>query len=144
MKKLKNELSRHVVTIEVAEEMPFVRLDFGLMEQVLANLLFNASLYTPHGTMIGLKTYVDGKECIIVVSDSGPGFPRESLGRIFEKFYRVPGTKAGGAGLGLSIAKGFVEAHGGSIAVENNEPSGSRFIIRLRLDGEPGRQATPS
>jgi two-component system sensor histidine kinase KdpD len=144
MKKLKNELASHVVTIEVAEEMPFVKLDFGLMEQALANLLFNASLYTPQGTMIGLKAYVEGKECIIVVSDSGPGFPRESLGRIFEKFYRVPGTKAGGAGLGLSIAKGFVEAHSGSIAVGNNEPSGARFVLRLPLEEERRIQATPS
>jgi two-component system sensor histidine kinase KdpD len=67
------------------------------------------------------------------VSDNGPGFPKAALPRVFEKFYRVPGTKPGGTGLGLSIVRGFVEAHRGTISVENKEEGGTRFTIRLPL-----------
>ena len=68
---------------------------------------------------------------MISVSDRGPGFPAESNDRIFEKFYRGDGRKAGGLGLGLSIARGFVEAHGGKLTAENRDGGGARFIINL-------------
>jgi two-component system sensor histidine kinase KdpD len=131
--KLNRELSNHVVTVYVAPDMPLVKVDFALIEQVLMNLLHNASLYTPSGSELQLRAFVQGQDCVIEVSDNGPGFPKAALPRVFEKFYRVPGTKPGGTGLGLSIVRGFVEAHRGTISVENKEEGGTRFTIRLPL-----------
>ncbi len=131
VRKLRRELSHHVVTIDVQAEMPLVKLDFGLMEQAITNLLLNASLYTPKRSKVHVRAFVEGSECVIVLTDNGPGFPKEALQKVFEKFYRVPGTKTGGTGLGLSIARGFVEVHKGTMKVENSLEGGARFTIRL-------------
>jgi two-component system sensor histidine kinase KdpD len=138
--KLNRELSYHVVTIQASPDMPLVKVDFALIEQVLMNLLHNASLYTPSGSEVQIRAYVQGQDFLIEVSDNGPGFPKASLSRVFEKFYRVPGTKPGGTGLGLSIVRGFVEAHRGTISVENKEEGGTRFTMRLPLHSQ--NQAT--
>jgi two-component system, OmpR family, sensor histidine kinase KdpD len=132
--KLARELSGHTLAIDVPAGIPLVKVDFGLIEQVLVNLLHNASTYTPAGSTIWVRARAEGKECVIVVSDNGPGLPKEALTRLFEKFYRVPGTRAGGSGLGLSIARGFVEAHGGTISAGNREGGGAEFTIRLPLE----------
>ena len=136
VRKLKQELSGHTVSLDIPDDLPLVKLDFGLIEQAITNLLHNASLYTPPGTRIVVTGSVHDGQCVIVISDDGPGFPRESLPRAFEKFYRVPGTKAGGTGLGLSIVRGFVEAHGGTIKVENKSEGGARFTIELPTQNE--------
>jgi two-component system sensor histidine kinase KdpD len=134
--KLSRELSGHDIKIDVAPDMPLVKVDFGLIEQAVTNLLHNASLYTPHGSTVSIQVFTDAHEAVIVIADNGPGFPKESLSKVFEKFYRVPGTKTGGTGLGLSIARGFVEAHKGTIKVEDREEGGARFIIRLPLQSQ--------
>jgi two-component system sensor histidine kinase KdpD len=134
--KLNRELSYHVVTIQASPDMPLVKVDFALIEQVLMNLLHNASLYTPSGSEVQLRAFVQGQDCVIEVSDNGPGFPKAALPRVFEKFYRVSGTKPGGTGLGLSIVRGFVEAHRGTISVENRQEGGTRFTIRLPLHSQ--------
>jgi two-component system sensor histidine kinase KdpD len=69
--------------------------------------------------------------------DRGPGFPANEISLIFNKFYRVEGSKAGGTGLGLSIAKGFTEAHKGSITVENRENGGAKFTIKIPTEIPP-------
>lgn len=132
--KLDRELSHHEVSVTVAAEMPLVRIDFGLIEQALANLLHNASIYTPPGSIVEVRVLIDDRDLLIIVSDNGPGFPAEALPRIFEKFYRVPGTKTGGTGLGLSIVRGFVEVHGGTIEVQNRTSGGAQFTIRLPVE----------
>ena len=81
-----------------------------------------------------VRSFIERGECVIVLSDNGPGFPKDALPRLFEKFYRVPGTKTGGTGLGLSIARGFVEAHKGTMSVENGPEGGARFTIRLPME----------
>jgi two-component system sensor histidine kinase KdpD len=63
--------------------------------------------------------------------DRGPGFPEKEISLIFNKFYRVEGSKAGGTGLGLSIVKGFVEAHKGTVMVENRQNGGAKFTIKI-------------
>ncbi len=108
-----------------------VRADFGLLVQSLANVLRNAATYTPAGTPIDISAGVQGSDFVITIQDSGPGFPGAALPHIFEKFYRVEGTRAGGTGLGLTIARGFIEAQGGSIRAENRAEGGARFTIRL-------------
>jgi two-component system sensor histidine kinase KdpD len=133
IRKLEQELSKHKITVDVASDMPLIKLDFALMEQVIINLLHNASLYTPHDSEIRIRSFVSNQECLIIISDNGPGFPKDSIPRIFEKFYRVPGSKAGGTGLGLSIVQGFVASHNGTIKVENKIEGGAEFTIRLPL-----------
>lgn len=139
LKKLGKELSGHVVSVDIPADMPLVKLDFGLIEQAMTNLLHNASLYTSAGTKIQIRAYANDQQCTIVIADNGPGFSKEALLRVFEKFYRAPGTKTGGTGLGLSIVRGFVEAHRGTIKVDNKEDGGARFTIVLPMTIEHQR-----
>jgi len=128
---LKEELKPFVLRVNIPENIPLVKIDFGLMEQVLFNLLFNSALYAPQGSEIVLSTFYSPGELTIMIDDSGPGFPEKELKNVFKKFYRAPGSKTGGLGLGLSIAKGFVEAHKGTIEAENLVPAGARIKIRI-------------
>jgi two-component system sensor histidine kinase KdpD len=137
LRSLGKELAAHHLQLQLAAELPLVRMDFVLMEQALANILLNAAQHTPAGTGITLRTAAADQEVAFVVEDEGPGFPPEALGHIFEKFYRLPKTKTGGTGLGLSIARGFVEAHGGTIVAENRFDKGARFVIRLPVTPAP-------
>jgi len=107
------------------------------MEQVLVNLLDNICNYTPVGTKVELTAEMKSNWLVITVSDSGPGLPDVDVERVFEKFYRVPGTATGGTGLGLSICRGLVEAHGGSLTANNRETGGASFVIRLPANGVP-------
>jgi two-component system sensor histidine kinase KdpD len=136
-RKMEKELSGHTLRIDAAPELPLVKIDFALMEQVMTNLLLNAAVYTPAGSEILIGAGREGDECVITVSDRGPGFQPGELDKIFEKFYRLPGSRAGGTGLGLSIARGFVEAHKGTIVAENHAGGGARFVIRLPIDVQP-------
>jgi two-component system sensor histidine kinase KdpD len=123
--------SGRTIVVTLAHEVSLIRADFGLLVQVLANVLRNAATYTPEGTQIDVITQLHGNEFAIIVDDSGPGIPAPSLPHLFEKFFRIEGTKPGGTGLGLTIAKGLIEAQGGSIHAENRPGGGARFIIRL-------------
>ena len=126
---LQDELKVFRLHVIVPEDMPFVKIDFGLMEQVLYNLIYNATQYAPPESNIRVKTFYDNGSMTVQVMDRGPGIPGKDISFIFNKFYRVEGSKAGGTGLGLSIAKGFVEAHKGSINVENRYNGGAKFTI---------------
>lgn len=126
---LADELKPFALKTEIAEEMPLVRMDFGLMEQVLYNLLFNATQYAPAASEITIRSLYREGNLVIEVADQGPGFPEKELNNIFRKFYRIMGSKTGGLGLGLSIVKGFVTAHNGSITAENRSSGGAKFTI---------------
>jgi two-component system sensor histidine kinase KdpD len=128
---LKEELKPFTLKIEVQDDMPLVKTDFGLIEQVLYNLLINSTQYAPPASEIILSVGYSSGTMELEVTDNGPGFPENELKNVFKKFFRVDGSKTGGLGLGLSIAKGFVEAHGGSIAIENRQSGGARFTIRI-------------
>lgn len=119
------------VEVFVAENMPLVKLDFGLMEQVLHNLVNNAIQHTPEGTDIVIKADYLDDTLLIELSDSGKGFPEADIHKVFDKFYRASGSKPGGTGLGLSIVKGFVEAHQGSIRLKNLALRGALFEIKI-------------
>ncbi len=131
LRKLEHEISQHNVDVKIPDSYPLVKLDFGLIEQAMTNLIYNASVYTQNGSTITILSQVSDGFCEIQISDNGPGLPKESLERVFDKFYRVPGSQTGGTGLGLSIVKGFIEAHKGTIKVENVPTGGTRFIIRI-------------
>ena len=126
---LRDELKSFTLHIVVPDDMPLVKLDFGLMEQALYNLVHNACQYAFPSTNIRVKAFYDHGHLHLEVMDRGPGFPPDSLPLLFNKFYRVEGTKSGGSGLGLSIVKGFVEAHNGKVIAENRKNGGARFII---------------
>jgi two-component system, OmpR family, sensor histidine kinase KdpD len=128
---LQEELRPFALHIVIPQDMPLVRLDFGLMEQVLYNLLYNATQYASSSTSLRIKAFYDNGIITIQVMDRGPGFPPAEIGLIFNKFYRVEGSGAGGTGLGLSIAKGFVLAHNGTIVAENRQNGGAKFTIRI-------------
>ncbi|MCX6139071.1 MAG: sensor histidine kinase KdpD [Ignavibacteriales bacterium] len=131
LRKLGPELSGHIVEVVMPEDLPLAKLDFGLMDQVFTSLLYNAASYTPQGTHIRVAVKLSGGDLEVMIADNGPGFPKESLQKLFEKFYRVPGSHAGGTGLGLSIAKGYVEAHRGTITASNSPGGGAMFVIRI-------------
>ncbi len=114
---------------EPNEKLPLFKLDSGLIEQVLQNLFHNAIQYTPHDAPIEIVIKAENLNCIITVRDHGSGFPTSELESVFEKFYRLPHSKAGGSGLGLSIVKGFVEAHEGEVLLENNPDGGAIFTL---------------
>jgi len=128
---LQEELKPFNLHIVIPEDMPFVRIDFGLMEQVLYNLIYNATQYAATSSNLRVKAFYDNGYLTIQVMDRGPGFPPKEISLIFNKFYRIEGSQAGGTGLGLSIAKGFVEAHNGTITAENRQNGGAKFSIKI-------------
>ncbi len=111
--------------------MPLVMIDFGLMEQVLHNLVLNATQNAPAGSNIRLKIFYDNGISYIQVMDRGKGFPESELTSVFNKFYRGKDAKAGGTGLGLSIVKGFVEAHKEQSLRRTRTNGGARFTIKI-------------
>lgn len=119
------------VRFEPDESLPLFRLDSGLIETVLYSLIHNAIRYTSQSSLIEILTRHDDRELSVTINDNGKGIPAEHISRIFDKFYRLPDSGAAGSGLGLSIAKGFTEAHGGRIEVRNRESSGASFTIIL-------------
>jgi two-component system sensor histidine kinase KdpD len=127
--RLKNELATHKVEVNIQHDIPIVRIDFGLIEQSVFNLLHNEALYTQPDSTIIISANYDEKNLIITISDNGKGFSEEELKLLFTKFYRITVNKTGGTGLGLSIVKGFVEAHNGTVKVENNIPNGAKFTL---------------
>jgi two-component system, OmpR family, sensor histidine kinase KdpD len=128
---LKRELQHFRLEVVIPDNMPFVKIDFGLMEQVLHNLVFNATQYARHNTTIRIKMYYDSPYFYMQVMDRGPGFPPSAIPYVFDKFYRVEGTIPGGTGLGLSIVKGFVEAQGGSVKIENRQNGGACITVKI-------------
>ncbi len=128
---LKDELKNHNLVIDMNEDLPPARFDFGLMEQVLYNLLINAVQYSPPATQIVLASRFENRTMIIQIKDRGPGFPEEQLQNVIQKFFRLKGQNTGGLGLGLSIVKGFVEAHQGNISVRNRRNGGACFTVAI-------------
>lgn len=137
VKQIEECVNKHPIQIQIAPELPLIRIDFILMEQVIVNLLDNACHYTPDGTAITIAARVREQDVEITVSDEGIGIPEDLIERIFDKFYCLPGTTSGGTGLGLSISRGLVESHGGRLTAKNLPGGGARFTIRLPFGEAP-------
>jgi two-component system sensor histidine kinase KdpD len=136
--RLEDQLRGRKVDVRLPPGLPPVPIDGLLVEQVFINLLENAAKYTPSGTAIEIAATREADDLVVAVADRGPGIPADLVDRVFEKFYRLPGEGAGGgAGLGLAICRGIVEAHGGRIRAENREGGGAVFRFSLPLDGPP-------
>jgi PAS domain S-box-containing protein len=124
------------------DALPPVSVDGDRIQQVLSNLLGNAVKHTPEGGRVILSGGVDAAELRITVRDTGPGIPQEDLDHVFDRFWRGPGSRSLGIGLGLSIARGIVRAHGGRIWAESVMGEGSAFSFTLPLDPSPSNSAT--
>jgi len=132
-------LAHHKTVMTIPADLPMIRVDPVLFEQVLFNLLDNAAKYAPQGSSIRIDGRADEYNVVIEVSDEGPGIPPADLDRVFDTFYRVSkGDQVrAGTGLGLSICRGFVEAMGGAITARNrSDRSGAVFTIRLPKPNE--------
>ncbi|HET6992437.1 MAG TPA: ATP-binding protein, partial [Bacteroidia bacterium] len=127
----KENLQGHVVSILIKENLPLFKLDHGLLEQVLENLILNAALYIPKYAVITVRANCVNDKLVLHVEDTGNGFPDNEIDKVFDKFYRLKNSNTGGTGLGLSIVKGFVEAQNGIINLENMEEGGARFTIEI-------------
>lgn len=136
--------ARHQVTVDVEEDLPPVLLDYVELDQVLSNLIENATRYAPAGTDILVWARRAGDDVRVEIADQGPGIPAASVPRLFDPFYRVDAGAASlgpkGIGLGLAVARGLVEAHGGRISAENRPEGGATFALTLPL-GEPEHQS---
>ncbi len=130
----------HPICVQLPPDLPPVDVDAARIEVVFRNLLDNALRYTPPGTPITISAGVADGVVVIRVRDEGPGIPPEHRGRLFDRFYRIPGqVRSSGAGLGLAICKGFIEAHGGRIWLADEGP-GATFVFTLPIwRGDDGR-----
>jgi two-component system sensor histidine kinase KdpD len=124
-------LNESDVQIRIAKNLPPVSVDSGLIQQALDALLSNAMTYGKSAHPIEVSVARDDSTLVISVADRGPGLAPGEETKVFQKFYRGPRTRPGGLGLGLSIARQLVEAHGGQIVAQNREGGGAVFSIRL-------------
>jgi two-component system sensor histidine kinase KdpD len=131
LQRLEPNLAKFRLAVEIPDQLPLFKLDFGLMEQVLYNLILNVTQHTPEDTLITIQADCVRDRLVLIIADNGKGFPENEIHKVFDKFYRVKGSPTGGTGLGLSIVKGFVEAHNGSIKLENLPVQGSKFTIEI-------------
>jgi len=132
------ELSGREVRVSLAADLPLIPMDDVLFEQVVRNLVENAHKYSSAGFPIEISATVDDEVLRLQVADRGEGLAAGEEKHIFEKFYR--GSRAAartGAGLGLSICRGIVDAHGGTIVVAKRPGGGSVFTVNLPLEGAP-------
>jgi len=133
--RMEDRLRGRIVKTSIPADLPLVPFDAILIEQVLINLLENATKYSPAGTPIDVRAYVRDTEVEVEVADRGPGVARQDAERVFDKFYRVREGEGGGVGLGLTICRGIVSAHGGRIWVEERSGGGASFRFTLPLEG---------
>ena len=134
IKNNKDNANHHTINFEPDEKLPLFKIDRGLVEQTLSNILHNALQYTPQKSIINIDAVQKGEACKFTISDNGKGMPETELDSVFDKFFRLPPTETGGTGLGLSIAKGFTEAQNGTIKLENLKSGGAKFTIEIPAD----------
>jgi len=132
--RLEGRLGRRPVQTAIASDLPLVRIDAALIEQVLVNLLENALKYTPPDCRIRIEAVRQETDVRVTVADEGPGLPPGEEERVFAKFYRAGSTIGRGFGLGLPICRAIVAAHGGRIWAESLRPHGAGFHFTLAAE----------
>ena len=135
--RMAKSLANRLVAVNVPPDLPLVAMDDVLIEQVLVNLLDNAVKYTPPESAIRIIATATDRKVTVEVADHGPGLPHGQEDRVFEKFYRAAPRNRQGAGLGLAICRGIVEAHGGRIWAQNLPEGGVAFLVTLPLADTP-------
>ena len=129
----------HEIHVELADDMLMANMDARLIIQVIINIVNNAIKYTPEGSQICLSAKREKRMVRIEIADNGSGISDAVKRRLFDMFYTANAGGAGadsrrGLGLGLSLCKSIVEAHGGSITVRDNQPHGAVFSFTLPLE----------
>ena len=133
---LDRKAKEHKIIVELEDDLLMARMDVRLIIQVIINIINNAVKYTPVGSEIKLSAKKQDKMVCISIADDGPGISDESKEQIFDMFYTsgIDADSRRGLGLGLSLCKSIVDAHGGSIEVKDNEPHGAVFSFTLPLE----------
>lgn len=124
------------LVVDLPDSLPLVEVDHHRIGQVLRNLISNALIHTGKGDSITVSATAAGDMVAVSVADTGEGIPPSALPHVFERFYRADKSRAratGGHGLGLTVSKGLIEAHGGTISVESEHGLGSRFTFTLPI-----------
>ncbi len=134
LQRLEESVKDFKVNIEIPENFPLFKLDYGLMEQVFYNLIYNAFQYTPVNSQVKISASYNESSLKITIEDNGPGIPENEIPNVFDKFYRLKNVSVGGTGLGLSIVKGFIEAHDGVIELSNRDHGGARFTMNITTE----------
>lgn len=125
------------IQVAIPDDFPQMIADRQKLDLIVMNLFHNAVKFTPSGGKVTFKARVDQNRAVMTITDTGIGIPPDKLGRIFDRFYQVEPSltrEFGGIGLGLSIAKGLVDACGGEIKVQSQPGQGSTFTVTLPLD----------
>jgi len=139
LEQLKPVVLQRTILIDIPDSVPFICVDFGLVVQVLANIIENAVKYSPQNSPIEIRAFNAGDGVTIEITDRGIGVPEQDLEHIFDKFYRIrhPDNVAG-TGLGLSISRDIIELHGGHVKAVRSCNGGTTIVIGLPLDGNSG------
>ena len=136
MRHLDRGASHHTIRLELTEELLMTSIDAQLIIQVIINIMNNAIKYTPEGSLIILSMEKQEKNVLIKISDNGPGIPDSAKEHLFEMFFTANKSYSDsrrGLGLGLALCKSIVNAHGGTIRVQDNHPSGACFCFTLPI-----------
>jgi two-component system sensor histidine kinase KdpD len=138
LNRLEQRLGQHRVAVSLPADLPLVPMDPVLAEQLFHNLIENAIKYTPPASPIEISAAASAGMVTVALADRGPGLPPDAEEQVFEKFFRGPYRHSeGGVGLGLTICRGIVEAHGGQISAANRSGGGAVFCFTLPIEGEP-------
>jgi two-component system sensor histidine kinase KdpD len=138
LNRLEAQIGKREVKVELPPNLPLLLVDPVLMGQVLINLLENALKYAPADKPIEIKAWATERALTLSITDHGPGIPEGQEERIFDKLVRIQqGDTRPGAGLGLAICKGVVQAHGGRISASNRASGGAQFLVSLPLEDRP-------
>jgi NtrC-family two-component system sensor histidine kinase KinB len=131
------------LVVEVAPDLPDITIDSRQIHHVFSNLVGNAARFSKTGDEIALSVKPVGHTVRFSVADHGPGIPKEFQSRVFERFFRIPGTEeSNGVGLGLAIAREIVLSHGGSIGLHSTPGEGSEFYFDLPAATKTGKGTT--
>jgi len=136
MKHINRKASEHKVSVDLRDDLLMVRADARLIIQVIINIVDNAVQYTAPGSTIMIRAFRKGDMAVIEIADNGNGIDEESKKKLFDMFYTANNTSGDnrrGLGLGLSLCKSIVNAHGGEIYVKDNQPKGSIFGFTLQI-----------
>lgn len=137
LERCEKALGNHQVKVEMDEAMPLVKIDSLLLAEALHNLVENAARYSPAESLVTIKAQIEQADLIISVTDQGKGIATGELGRVFDKFYRGSQgqtQRKDGTGMGLAIARGIIEAHGGKVWAENGKTKGAVFAFAIPVE----------
>jgi len=131
VKKIEDNKITNKISIHINPNLPLVKTDKIMLEQIIYNLVNNACLYTPSNSQIHISATTHSDILQVIVEDNGTGFPEDEIENVFDKFYRLKQSKTGGTGLGLSIVKGFAESLKGTVSLKNLASGGARFTVGI-------------